>query len=43
MLHIDPQTMMIIALVAFILGILVGAMLTRPRYSYRGGHRRYDD
>jgi hypothetical protein len=43
MLHIDPQTMMIIALVAFILGILVDALLTRPRYSYRGGHRRFDD
>ena len=43
MLHIDLQIIIIIALVAFTLGILVGALLTRPRYSYRGGHRRYDE
>jgi len=43
MMQIDVQSVIIIALVAFILGILVGALLTRPRYSYRGGHHRYDE
>ena len=40
MIQIDAQTMIIIALVAFIVGVFVGTMLTRPRYSHRA-RRRY--
>ena len=45
MMHIEVQTMIIIALLAFIAGLFAGVLLTRPRYPYRarGGSRRYDD
>ena len=41
MIHTDIQTMIIIALVAFIVGVFVGTMLTHPWYSHRA-RRRYD-
>ena len=37
------QTMTIIALVSFILGIFVGAMLTRPRMSPARPKNRWDE
>jgi len=45
MMPIDVQTLIIIALLAFIVGLFVGVLLTRPRSPYRarGGYRRYDD
>ena len=45
MMHLDVQTMIIIALLAFIVGLIAGVLLTRPRHPYRGrgGYRRYDD
>ena len=45
MMAIDVQTLIIIALLAFIAGLFAGVLLTRPRPSYRarGGYRRYDD
>jgi hypothetical protein len=45
MMHLDVQTMIIIALLAFIAGLFAGVLLTRPRHPYRGrgGYRRYDD
>ena len=45
MIQTDIQTIIIIALVAFIVGIFVGVILTRPRYPYRArsGYRRYDN
>jgi uncharacterized membrane-anchored protein YhcB (DUF1043 family) len=40
MIQIDVAMVMIIALVAFIIGMIVGAMLVRPRYpSYRARRR----
>lgn len=32
MLHLDIQTLLIIILICLLVGILVGANLTRPRY-----------
>lgn len=29
---IDPQTLIIILLISFIIGVIVGVALTRPRY-----------
>ena len=45
MMPIDVQTLIIIALLAFIVGLFAGVLLTRPRHLYRtrGGYRRYDD
>jgi hypothetical protein len=45
MMPIDVQTLIIIALIAFIAGLFAGVLLTRPRsfYRARGGPRRYDD
>ena len=45
MMPIDVQTMIIIALLAFIAGLFAGVLLTRPRSPYRArsGYRRYDD
>ena len=45
MMPIDMQTLIIIALLAFIAGLFAGVLLSRPRYPYRGrsGYRRYDD
>ena len=45
MMPIDVQTLIIIALLAFIAGLFSGVLLTRPRHPYRGrgGYRRYDD
>jgi uncharacterized integral membrane protein len=44
MLQIDWQVMIIIALLAFIAGMLMGIMLTHPRYPYRasGVYRQRD-
>ena len=33
MFHLDIQTLLIIILICLLVGILVGASLTRPRYS----------
>jgi hypothetical protein len=41
MMQIDVQTVIIIALVVFIGGMVVGIMLTRPRYSPHA--KRRDD
>jgi hypothetical protein len=41
MMQIDVQTVIIIALLSFIGGMVVGMMLTRPRYSPRA--KRRDD
>jgi hypothetical protein len=38
----DPQTIIIIALVAFILGMILGASLVRPRSAYQRP-ARWDD
>ena len=44
MIAINVQTIIIIALLAFLAGIFVGALLTRPRSPrMRGGYRRYED
>ena len=45
MMPIDVQTLIIIALLAFIVGLFAGVLLTRPRSPYRarGSYRRYDD
>jgi hypothetical protein len=45
MMQIDVQTLIIIALLAFIVGLFAGVLLTRPRHPYRGrgSYRRYDD
>ena len=45
MIHLDVQTMIIFALLAFIAGLFAGVLLTRPRHPYRarGGYRHYDD
>ena len=45
MMQIDVQTLLIIALLAFIAGLFAGVLLARPRYPYRarGGYRRYND
>jgi hypothetical protein len=45
MMPIDVQTMIIIALLAFIAGLFAGVLLTRPRHPSRGrgGYRRYDN
>ena len=43
MIATSVQTIIIIALLAFIAGIFAGALLTRPRSPRsRGGYRRYD-
>ena len=44
-MHIDVQTLIIIALLAFIVGLFAGILLTRPHAPYRarGGYRRHDD
>lgn len=45
MMHLDVQTQIIIALLAFIVGLFAGVLLTRPRHPSRGrgGYRHYDD
>ncbi len=45
MMPIDVQTMIIIALLAFIAGLFADVLLTRPQHPYRGrgGYRCYDD
>jgi hypothetical protein len=45
MMHLDVQTLIIIALLVFMVGLFAGALLTRPRHPSRGrgGYRRYDD
>jgi uncharacterized integral membrane protein len=44
MIQIDATIIIIIALVAFIVGLLVGVMLTRPRYtSYRTRRSTWDE
>jgi uncharacterized integral membrane protein len=44
MIQIDATIIIIIALVAFIVGLLVGMMLTRPRYpSYRARRSTWDE
>jgi hypothetical protein len=44
MIAINVQAIIIIALLAFIVGIFAGALLTKPHYPrMRGGYRRYDD
>lgn len=35
MLHLDIQTLIIIILICLLVGVLVGATLTRPRYPSR--------
>jgi hypothetical protein len=44
-MHIDVQTLIIIALLAFIVGQFAGVLLSRPRHPYRarGRYHRYDD
>ena len=42
MILIDASIINIIALVAFIVGLLVGLVLTRPRYPSSRGRRRSD-
>lgn len=44
MIQIDITIIIIIALVAFIIGMIVGMMLTRPRYpSYRTRRSTWDE
>ena len=44
MIQIDTTIIIIIALVAFIIGLLFGVMLTRPRYpSYRVRRSTWDE
>jgi energy-converting hydrogenase Eha subunit A len=44
MIQVDASIIIIIALVAFIIGMIVGAMLTRPRYpSYRTRRSTWDE
>jgi energy-converting hydrogenase Eha subunit A len=44
MIQIDATIIIIIALVAIIIGMIVGMMLTRPRYpSYRARRSTWDE
>ena len=44
MIATSVQTIIIIALLAFIIGVFAGALLTKPRYPrMRGGYRHYDE
>ncbi len=41
MLHLDIQTLLLIILICLLVGILIGANLTRPRYSSHS--RRWEE